>query len=251
MSERPNNYEGVTLGENVITQKDTVLEGGVKVGNNVTFYEKVIVRSGTEIFDGAVIGKPPKSAGNMTRRIDSNPRILTIGKGSIIGANSILYTGIRIGNNVLIGDLTSIREDCVFEDGVVIGIGVRVMYNTSVGERTRVIDGAILTGNMTIESDVFIGPGVVTINDNSPYLSRFGLGPHEVKGPTIRRFALIGAGVNINGGIEIGMGSVVAPNAMVIKDVEPWTIVAGIPAVFKKQISSKERDLILNKFGLE
>ena len=54
----------------------------------------------------------------------------------------------------------------------------------------RIIDGAILTGNMVVEADVFIGPGVHTINDNDVYLKRFGLAPFGVRGPTIRRFAL-------------------------------------------------------------
>jgi len=101
-------------------------------------------------------------------------RPLTIGRGSIVGANAVLYSGITVGSQVLIGDLATIREGCALAGQVVVGRGVLVMYDTVIGERTRVIDGAILTGNMRIEADVFIGPGVRSINDNDVYLKRFG-----------------------------------------------------------------------------
>ena len=80
------------------------------------------------------------------------------------------------------------------------------MYDTRIGARTRVIDGAILTGNMEIEEDVFIGPGVLTVNDNDVYLRRFGLAPWAVSGPRIRRFALVGTGANLVAGITVGVG---------------------------------------------
>ena len=120
------------------------------------------------------------------------------------------------------------------------------MYETVVGERTRVIDGAILTGNMIIEEDVFIGPGARFVNDNSTYTARFGLGKLIWKGPTIHRSAFIGAGANMSGGVEIGEGALIAPNAMVTHDVDPWTVVAGVPARKMRDIDPKMRRMILN-----
>jgi acetyltransferase-like isoleucine patch superfamily enzyme len=237
-------------GHNVALCPDTVLGQNVSIGNNVTFYPGVTVGDGCTIMDGAVIGRPPMSAGNTTRPVSSAPRPLTIGVGSIVGANAVLYTGITIGERVLIGDLTSIREGCSFGDQVVIGRGVLVMYDTQVGERSRVIDGAILTGNMIIEPDVFIGPGVKSVNDNDVYLKRFGLLPFDVRGPVIRRFALIGTGANIAAGVEIGMGAIVAPSAMVTRDVPAWTVVAGVPAQEMRAVDEGLRRQILAHFNL-
>jgi acetyltransferase-like isoleucine patch superfamily enzyme len=238
------------IGNNVALCPDTVLGKNVSIGNNVTFYPGVTVGDGCTIMDGTVIGRPPISAGNTTRPVSSATRPLTIGTGSIIGANTVLYTGITIGAHVLIGDLTSIREGCSLGDQVVIGRGVLVMYDTQVGERSRVIDGAILTGNMIIESDVFIGPGVMTVNDNDVYLKRFGLLPFDVRGPIIRRFALIGTGANIAAGVEIGRGAIVAPSAMVTRNVPAWMVVAGVPAKEMRAVDEAERQQILAHFNL-
>lgn len=239
------------FGRHVTLSDDTRLGDGVTLGNNVTVYPGVTIADGCTIFDGAVLGRPPMSAGNTTRMLSSEPPHLFIGPGSIVGANAVLYTGTRLGARVLVGDLASIREGCVLGDQAVVGRSVLVMYDTVIGERSRVIDGAILTGNMVVEPDVFIGPGVNTINDNDVYLKRFGLEPFAVRGPVVRRFALVGTGANLAAGVEVGTGAVVAPSAMVTHDVAPWTVVAGLPARVVRLVGFDERNRVLRHFGLE
>jgi acetyltransferase-like isoleucine patch superfamily enzyme len=82
------------------------------------------------------------------------------------------------------------------------------------------------------------------------YLKRFGLLPFDVRGPVIRRFALIGTGANIAAGVEIGMGAIVAPSAMVIRDVPAWTVVAGVPAKEVRAVDEEQRRQILTHFNL-
>ncbi len=239
------------IGINVSFSPDTVIGKNVTIGNNVTFYPGVTIGASCTIFDGAILGKPPMGAGNTTRPISKDTQSLIIGSGCVIGANAVIYMGIRIGEKVLIGDLASIREGCVLGDQVVVGRACLVMYDSIIGNRSRIIDGAILTGNMVIEEDVFIGPRVSTINDNDVYLTRFGLERFVVQGPTVRRFALIGTAANIAAGVEIGMGAIVAPSAMVIHDVPPWTVVAGVPAKFVREINNETRARILTHFHLQ
>lgn len=231
--------------------REIIHQGNFEVGRNVVFYSKVEIGDGTRIFDNAVIGRPPIPTQNLTRPVDTSFRPLKIGKDCVIGANSVIYTGVEIGNRVLIGDLTRIREGCAFADDVVIGGGVLVMYDTKVGTRTKVIDGTILTGNMIIEEDVFIGPGVDCINDNRTYATRFSIEPWQPEGPTIKRFAFIGGGAKLSAGITIGEGALVAPGAMVTRDVEPWTVVLGVPAKKARDVDPLTRKKILNLFGLE
>lgn len=238
------------MGDNITIHGDLEVGQNVQIGANVTFYPNVIIGENTCILEGAVIGRLPIRAGNTNRPLELGSATVQIGSGCVIGANCVLYTNLKIGNAVLIGDLASIREGCVLEDEAVVGRGVMMMYDTIVQTRSRIIDGAIITGNMLIESDVFIGPGVQTVNDNDVYLKRFGLIDFEVQGPIIRRFAVIGTGANIAAGVEIGMGAVVAPSAMVTKDVPAWTVVAGVPARELRKVDDAERSQILQHFDL-
>lgn len=229
------------INHNVSLASDTIVGDNVIFGNNITIYPRVTIADNSRIMDGAVIGRLPISTGNTNRPLVADYQPVTIGAGSIIGCNTVIYTGVSIGERVLIADLSSIREGCVLEDQVVLGRGVIVNYDTHIGKRTRVQDGANLTGNMLIEDNVFISMNVATANDNDIYLRRFGLLPLEFRGPIIRRFAVIGLSAILLPGVEIGEGALVAAGAVVTKNVPPWTIVSGVPARHMREIPEEWR----------
>ena len=243
-------HPSASPGDNMRIMGDLSLARGVEVGANVTFFPNVQVGENTKILPGAVIGRPPIRAGTTNRPVDSGDATVRIGSDSIIGANCVLYTNMHIGSNVLIGDLTVIREGCRLEDDTVVGQNTTLMHDVVLHARSRIHNLAHITGTMVIESDVFIGPSVSSINDNDVYLKRFGMIPFEVQGPRVRRFAVIGTAATIGAEIEIGMGAIVAPGAVAIKDVAPWTIVAGVPARELRAIDEDSRARILAHFGL-
>ncbi len=244
-------HPSVERADNLNILGNLTLKAGVEVGANVTFYPDVVVGEDTRILPGAVIGRPPIRAGTTNRPLEADSRTVSIGAGCVIGANSVLYCNLEIGERVLVGDLASIREGCRLEDESVLGRAVMMMYDSRLGARSRVIDGAIITGNMLIESDVFIGPGAATVNDNEVYLKRFGLLPFSAPGPVVRRFALIGTAATLAAEVEIGMGAIVAPGAMVTKDVPPWAIVAGVPARQIGSVDAETRRQVLRHFDLD
>ena len=90
-------------------------------------------------------------------------------------------------------------------------------------------------GGITIEDNVLIGPKVNLITENHP------LNPTDrktliCKPIAIKRNAWIGAAATILPGVTIGENAVVAAGAVVSTDVEPNTIVGGVPAKFIKNI---------------
>ena len=233
------------IGNNVTFSNDTILGNNIVIGNNVTIYPQVVIEDGCHIMDGVVLGRLPLSAGNTNRHVASQYSTTRIGEGSIIGCNSVLYTGVTLGRSVLICDLSVVREGSILDDNVVLARSVMVNYDTHIGKRTRIMDLTELPGSMVIEEDVFISTGVSMANDNNIYLTRFGLVDLQVKGPTIRKFSVIGANVTLLPAVEIGEGAFVASGAVVTKDVPAWTIVAGVPAGYFKDVPDEWKKQVL------
>jgi acetyltransferase-like isoleucine patch superfamily enzyme len=237
--------ESREIGENVVFSPDTVLGENVVIGNNVTFYPKVTVGNSVRILDGAVVGRLPISTGNTNRPTLTQYRTVHIGAGSVIGGNAVLYTDLHIGKNVLVCDLSSIREGSILEDLVVVARGVMVNYGMRIGTRSRIMDLTELPGDMVIEEDVFVSTGVSIATDPNVYLSRFGLEELKLEPPILRRFCVIGNNATLLPGVEVGEGAFVASGAVVSRDVEPWTIVSGIPARLMRKIPDDWRERVL------
>ena len=91
----------------------------------------------------------------------------------------------------------------------------------------------VARGGITIEDGVMIAPGVTILTVNHDLKDHCVLIPIPV---TIKNNAWIGANVTICPGVEIGEGAVIGAGAVVTKDVEPYTVVAGVPAKFIKNI---------------
>jgi len=227
---------------------------GVRIGadgflaRGVTLYPGVEIGQDCVILDGAVIGRPPISNGSTTRPVQSTFGQVAIGDGSIVGAHAVIYTDTRFGPRVLVGDLASVREGCNIAEGVILGRGVMVLYNCQIGRFSRIQDQVHLVGNMLIEEHVFVGMGVVTTNDNNVYRTRFGLGTVDAqRGPTLRRLSAVGAGATILPGVEIGEGALVGAGAVVTRDVQPWTIVTGVPAREVRAIPDAWREEVIEQ----
>jgi acetyltransferase-like isoleucine patch superfamily enzyme len=235
------------IGKNVSFSDDTRLGNNVSIGNNVTIYPQVSIDDNCTILDGVVIGRLPISTANVNRPVSSEYVEVVIGAGSVIGCNSVIYTGVILGKEVLICDLSVVREGSVLEDQVVLARGVMVNYGMHIGRRTRIMDLTELPGDMIIEDNVFIGPNVSIANTPNVYLARFGIEELDIRGPTIRRFAVIGPNVTFLPGVEIGEGAFVAAGATVTKDVPAWTVVAGVPARHLRNIPDNWRQKVLRR----
>jgi UDP-3-O-[3-hydroxymyristoyl] glucosamine N-acyltransferase len=137
-------FEQHASGTAVATDAD--VGAGTFLGRRATIYPGVALGAGCIVLDGAVLGRMPIPNPTTTRPVDASFGHLTIGDGSIVGANAVLYTGSTFGRQVLIGDLTSVREGCKVGDGAILGRAVMALYNCSIGAFSRIQDQVHLVG---------------------------------------------------------------------------------------------------------
>jgi acetyltransferase-like isoleucine patch superfamily enzyme len=207
---------------------EVTIDHDVVIHDFVTVYPNVRIEANAEIFEGAVLGKPPTAALGLERKVVPGLKTTRVGKDCAISPHSVIYTDVEIGDGTLIGDNASVREHCRIGMRCVIGRNVTVNYNTVIGDFTKVMDSAHITGNTRIGSHVFISMLVVTSNDN--YFGLKGYDDSFVQGPVIEDRVRIGAGANILPGVRLGSDSVVGAGAVVTRDVPSRKLVMGLPA---------------------
>ena len=123
---------------------------------------------------------------------------------------------------------------CRVGDATKIGAFVEIQKNASVGRRCKISSHTFVCEGVTIEDDVFVGHGVMFINDRRPRATAGGRLQTEADWtvvPTlVRRGASIGSGATILCGVTIGEDAMIGAGAVVTRDVAPGETVAGVPA---------------------
>jgi acetyltransferase-like isoleucine patch superfamily enzyme len=152
---------------------------------------------------------------------------------------------LRIGKDVKLGRDVSVHcfvnlYGCTIGDESRVGAFVEIQKNASVGARCKISSHTFVCEGVTIEDEVFVGHGVMFINDLDPRATAAGGQPQteadwKVTPTRVRRGASIGSGAVIMGGITIGEGALVGAGAVVTRDVAPNTVVAGVPARLMRQ----------------
>jgi len=123
---------------------------------------------------------------------------------------------------------------CRIGDDTRIGTFVEIQKNAVIGSRCKISSHTFVCEGVTIEDEVFIGHGVMFINDPRPRATSDGRLQTEADWavvPTrVRRGASIGSGVTIMCGVTIGEGAMVGAGAVVTRDVQDGETVVGVPA---------------------
>jgi acetyltransferase-like isoleucine patch superfamily enzyme len=124
---------------------------------------------------------------------------------------------------------------CQIGDDVKIGTFVEIQKGARVGNRCKVSSHSFICEGVTLEDEVFIGHGVMFINDRFPRATTAG-GQVQTEAdwncvPTIvKQGASIGSNATILCGVEIGEGATVGAGSVVTRDVPAGAVVAGNPA---------------------
>ena len=193
---------------------------------DIQIFEKTTIGR-NEILEGpCIIGKCPQGAkeGELETRIGENCHLRPF---------TTVYAGNLIGNNFQTGQGASIREDNIIGDNVVIGTNTVLEFGNRIGNNVRVHSGCFLE-MVTIEDNVFVGPGTVFTDDPHPmncpkYKECLG-------GATVKELAKIGGNCTILPGVTIGRNSLVGAGSVVVEDVPENCVVVGNPAKVIKTV---------------
>ena len=155
------------------------------------------------------------------------------GHHCVISDDAKIGPNTRIGNFVLIRDLTVIGADCV------VGSYVDIEGDVRIGNFVSLQSGCYLTRGVIIEDEVFCGPRIMTINDKDICHRRPSL-TFNRQAPRILRAARIGSGSLLCPGVTIGESAFVGAGSVVTRDVPDRAVVAGNPARIIRRVSADE-----------
>lgn len=133
--------------------------------------------------------------------------------------------GVAIAAGSRIGSMTVIHQGAVIGAGTTIGSHCNICH-CIIGRGVSIQTACHITRGVVIEDDVFIGPGVITLNDK--------LTGGDMTYPRICRGAKVGGGSVILPGVTIGENAVVGAGSVVTRDVPAGQTVVGNPARIRK-----------------
>lgn len=145
---------------------------------------------------------------------------------------------VLLGKNVKVYDFVNLYE-CEIGDDTQIGAFVEIQKRVKIGRRCRIQSHSFLCEGVTIEDDVYIGHGVMFINDNNPTVQKTFAETWTLEKILVKKGAVIGSNATILGGVVIGTNAVVGAGAVVTKDVAEGTTVIGNPAKKIKRVLGK------------
>jgi UDP-2-acetamido-3-amino-2,3-dideoxy-glucuronate N-acetyltransferase len=145
-----------------------------------------------------------------------------------------LIQDVHFGDGVVVSSFSNLYG-CSIGDGTRVGPFVEIQRGASIGARCKIQSHTFICDGVTIEDEVFVGHGVLFINDKYPRATTpegalQGGSDWSLQATRVRRGASLGSGAVILGGVTIGEGALVGAGAVVRHDVENGTTVAGVPA---------------------
>jgi bifunctional UDP-N-acetylglucosamine pyrophosphorylase / glucosamine-1-phosphate N-acetyltransferase len=166
-----------------------------------------------------------------------------VGEGCTLGPNTIIHDS-RIGNNCVV--LSSVMEGALLEEGVNMGPFARLrkgahlgpgvhmgnfgeVKNSYLGPGTKMGHFSYI-GDANIGANVNIGAGTITCNFDGKHKNHTEIGPDVFLGSD----TMLVAPVSIGEGAKTGAGSVVT------KDVEPYSLVVGVPAHLLRKLEKED-----------
>ena len=145
-----------------------------------------------------------------------------------------LLDDVVLGRDVVVAPFTNLYG-CEIGDETRIGPFVEIQRGARIGARCKVQSHTFVCEGVTVEDEVFIGHGVMFVNDKYPRATTaegtLQAGEDwQLLETVVERGASLGSGAVVLGGVRVGAGAIVGAGAVVTRDVDPGAVVAGSPA---------------------
>jgi acetyltransferase-like isoleucine patch superfamily enzyme len=145
-----------------------------------------------------------------------------------------IAANVRLGKNVRLSNFINLYG-CEIGDETKIGAFVEIQKNARIGNRCKISSHTFICEGVAIEDNVFIGHGVIFINDSYPRATTptgnlQSEADWKVEYTVIKKGASIGSGAIILSNTNVGENAIVGAGSVVTKDVPANSIVAGNPA---------------------
>jgi UDP-2-acetamido-3-amino-2,3-dideoxy-glucuronate N-acetyltransferase len=145
-----------------------------------------------------------------------------------------LIRDVEFGEGVIVQPFTNLYA-CRIGDFTRIGPFVEVQAGVEIGARCKIQSHSFLCTGVMIEDEVFVGHGVIFINDKRPRATTDdgalqAADDWELLPTVVEAGATLGSGAIVMGGVRIGTRALVGAGAVVTSDVRPGEIVVGNPA---------------------
>ncbi len=142
---------------------------------------------------------------------------------------------VRLGERVAIAHPELVNlYGCAIGDDTSIGPFVEIQKDVSIGRLCKISSHTFICSGVTIGDEVFVGHGVLFINDRFPRATREGRRAREsdwrLEQTSVGARTAIGSGAVIMCGITIGTDAMIGAGAVVTRDVADGAVVAGVPA---------------------
>lgn len=230
-----------SVGAHAVIHSGASVGAHASIGAHAVIHERTIVGQRCVVDDLAVLGKSPRLARHSAARAAEAQELapLRLGEGVTICASAVVFAGAVIADQAIVGDQAYVRERSHVGPSSVVGRGSVIDNDVRIGACVKIQTNVYVTAASVVEDHVFIGPGVVTTNDDT--MSRHG--PEtSLRGATLRRACRIGGGAVLTPNVEVGEEAFLAAGAVLTRDLPARAVAIGVPARVVREVG--EQDLL-------